>query len=291
MSKRSSITHSALVQRLVESGQEFALFRYPRDPDPRLVMGAARPLEALPGASPHGHLPSGFLFHPFAPTLSCPTLLIAPEVVCRGWELIALETEALEHRRVALCQLERKLQRAVPHGSDFQRIYRKFRNQIDRGRARSLFLSQAIEGSWAEAADEGELFLKMAELYPDEMTYMVYTRTSGRWTGHTPRTLLRGSSRRVETVSPSGTRHIAYAPNLGQMVSDLLEIPSEEVSGVPSGMAREFIRLHEGYPRLYFTGLLGPLNIFDETAIFLNLSCLKQHPGGRAVFYGGTTLR
>ena len=131
----------------------------------------------------------------------------------------------------------------------------------------------------------------MAELYPDEMTYMVYTRTSGRWTGHTPRTLLRGSSRRVETVSPSGTRHIAYAPNLGQMVSDLLEIPSEEVSGVPSGMAREFIRLHEGYPRLYFTGLLGPLNIFDETAIFLNLSCLKQHPGGRAVFYGGTTLR
>ena len=90
------------------------------------------------------------------------------------------------------------------------------------------------------------LFLKMAELYPDEMTYMVYTRTSGRWTGHTPRTLLRGSSRRVETVSPSGTRHIAYAPNLGQMVSDLLEIPSEEVSGVPSGMAREFIRLHAG---------------------------------------------
>ena len=75
------------------------------------------------------------------------------------------------------------------------------------------------------------------------------------------------------------------------MLSDLLEIPSEEVSGVPSGVAREFIRLHEGYPRLYFTGLLGPLNILDETAIFLNLSCLKQHPGGRAVFYGGTTLR
>lgn len=289
MSKRSPVTHSALVQRLVESGHEFALFCYPHDPDPRLVMGEAQALPSPVHLPQHGALPSGFLFHPFAPTLSCPTLLIRPEVTCRGWELIALETEQLTHRRVALCQLERKLQRAVPHGSDFQRIYRKFRNQIDRGRARSLFLSQAVEGQWGEG-DEGRLFLKMRELYPDEMVFLLYTRTSGRWTGHTSRMLLRGSSRRAETVSPSGTRHITYAPNLSQLLTDFLEIPSEEVSGVPSSVAREFIRLHEGYPRLYFTGLLGPTNIFDETAIFLNLSCLKQHPGGRAVFYGGTTL-
>lgn len=290
MITRSQTPQWALVQRLVESGQEFALYCYPGDPSPRLVVGETCVLDTAVALNTHKALPSGFLFHPFAPNQTCPTLLISPSIVCRGWNLIDFETASLPHRRVALCHLERKLQRAVPHGSDFQRIYRKFRNQIDRGRAHRLFLSQAVEGRWAEDGDEGRLFLKMTELYPDEMAYIVYTRLSGRWMGHTPRMVLRGSSKRAETISSSGTRHITYAPNLGQMLSDFLQIPSEEVSGVPSSMAREFIRLHEGYPRLYFTGILGPMNIFDETAIFLNLSCLKQHPEGRAVFYGGTML-
>ncbi len=281
----------ATVQQLVESGHEFALFFYPDDPSPRLVSGDAKPLSSPIHFSHHDALPSGFLFHPFSPTQSCPTLIISPEIACRGWELIQKDAEQLSHRRLSLCHLEHKLQRSVPRGDDFRRIYRKFRNQIDRGRARSLFLSQALEGQWAEDGNEGALLLKMRELYPDEMVYIIYTRTSGRWMGHSSRMLLRGGVKRAETISPSGTHHIIYTPDMGQLVTDLLQIPQEEVSGVPSSLAREFIRLHEGYPRLYFTGTLGALNIYDETALFLNISCLKQRPGGRAVFYGGTTLQ
>ena len=281
----------ATVQRLVESGHEFALFFYPGDPSPRLVAGEAKPLPSPVHFSHNNALPSGFLFHPFSPTQSCPTLIISPGIACRGWELIQAESEKFSHRRLSLSHLEHKLQRSVPRGDDFRRIYRKFRNQIDRGRARSLFLSQALEGQWAEDNNEGALLLKMRELYPDEMVYILYTRSSGRWMGHSSRMLLRGGVKRAETVSRSGTRHIIYTPDMGQLVTDLLQIPQEEVSGIPSSLAREFIRLHEGYPRLYFTGTLGALNIYDETALFLNISCLKQRPGGRAVFYGGTTLQ
>ncbi|MBP5196240.1 MAG: chorismate-binding protein [Bacteroidaceae bacterium] len=283
--------YAAIAQRLVESGQEFALYRFPCETAPRLIVGNAVPLQDTHYSVSAASSVSGFLFHPFSPTRTCPTLLIRPEIACRGWDIIDSETENLPHQRITLCHLEHKLQRPVPRSDDFQRIYRIFRNQIDRGRFHSLYLSQAIEGRWAEDADEGTLFMKMAEMYPEELVYLTYTRIGGRWTGHTPRMLLRGGSSRWETVSPSGTRHITFSPDGAHLINDVLQIPPEEVSGQPSSSAREFIRLHEGYPRLYFTGTVGPLNLYGETVLFLNLSCLKQHPASQAIFYGGTMLK
>lgn len=287
---RDSEHSSFLVNRIILSGQDFVLYRMPAEREPRLVMG---PVVSLNEEFPfrHYHLPSGFLFHPFCPTQTCPSLLIKPDTACRGWELIEQETESLTHRRVTLSNIERKQQKAAPHADDFRRTYRIFRNQIDRRLFRSLYLSQAIEGLWADNTDEGTLFTHMLQEFPDEMVYLIYTRISGRWAGHTPRILMRGGSHRWESIAPSGSRHITYTPDGSGLVNSLLEVPSEEISGEPSALAREFIRLHEGFPRLYFTGIVGNLNIYGETSLFLNTSCLKVRPHGRAIFYGGAMMR
>ena len=281
----------SIIQNVVNSGDEFVLYRFPEESTPRLILGTALAVHDLSLGFSDNTLTSGFLFHPFCPNRTCPTLLLTVEKACRGWELIQEYTEGLSHKRVTLCQIEHHLQRVVPHGTDFRRIYRIFRNQIDRGIFTSLFLSQAIEGDWAENNNEGMLFVKMCEEYPSDFVYIIYTRIGGRWMGHTPRIVLRGGRTRWETISPSGMRHITYTHDGIQLIKDTLQIPKEEVAGHPSSLARDFIRLHEGYPRLYYTGILGPLNLYGETAMFLNLSCLKQQPNGRAIFYGGTMLK
>ena len=77
-------------------------------------------------------------------------------------------------------------------------------------------------------------------------------------------------------------------PELGSVMLDLLH-PTSAVCGMPREQALDFIHKHEHYERKLFTGYLGPVNIRNKTAIFVNLRCAELNDT-RIRFYAGAGI-
>lgn len=72
------------------------------------------------------------------------------------------------------------------------------------------------------------------------------------------------------------------ATNFPQLANVMLELlhPTSAVCGMPLAEAETFILENEGYPRGFYSGFLGPVNIANSTDLFVNLRCmqlLSQH--------------
>ena len=64
--------------------------------------------------------------------------------------------------------------------------------------------------------------------------------------------------------------------------------PTPAVCGNPQKFAQDFIRKNEGYPRLFYTGFLGPVNPIECCAtLMVNLRCMKIEDHIARVFVGG----
>jgi isochorismate synthase len=74
-------------------------------------------------------------------------------------------------------------------------------------------------------------------------------------------------------------------PLLGSVMLELLH-PTSAVGGMPRDKAMEFIQKNEKFDRSLFSGFIGPVNIEDETAIFVNLRCARLLPY-QAILYAG----
>lgn len=230
------------VRRLLDSGLDFALYRFPGEREPHLVLQTNG--EALALKLPHGGLsnassnsllpgnePSGFIFAPFIETAKIPTLLIRPDVAVSGWELIDLETRELgRHRRVSLSSIELEDKTADIEQSDGYKVaFRSFKYQLDRENYQKLVLSFSQLKDWEGAGHEDELFVRAMERFPNSMVYLVYTRVGGRWFGCTPELLLEGYGMKWHTMALAGTRTWEYGDwnekntHEQRMVSDYVE--------------------------------------------------------------------
>ncbi len=76
-------------------------------------------------------------------------------------------------------------------------------------------------------------------------------------------------------------------PLLGEFIEALQPTPS--VGGLPKIAAKELLLSVEKHNREYYSGFLGPLNIGDKTALFVNLRCMKVVKEGFA-FFGGAGI-
>ncbi len=65
--------------------------------------------------------------------------------------------------------------------------------------------------------------------------------------------------------------------------------PTPAVCGMPLKAARSFILEHENYPRRYYTGYLGELNMGLErdTCLFVNLRCMELIEQKAVIYVGG----
>ncbi len=79
-------------------------------------------------------------------------------------------------------------------------------------------------------------------------------------------------------------------PELGSVMLRLLH-PTSAVCGMPKESALNFIQQHEGYDRSFFSGFLGPVNMQDETHLFVNLRCMQLLDQQAALYAGaGVTI-
>jgi len=63
-------------------------------------------------------------------------------------------------------------------------------------------------------------------------------------------------------------------PLLGTTMLQLLH-PTSAVCGMPLSSSLVFLREHEGYDRQFYSGYLGPVNLRQETNLYVNLRCMQ----------------
>ena len=205
------------VRKLLDSGLEFALYRFPGEKEPHLVLqtdGEAQVLDLKNYQEATNHYgannePSGFIFAPFVETSKMPTLLIKPNIAVSGWELINLEVEALnkKKKRIVLSSIVVEDRDAsIDEHEGYEVAFRTFKYQLDRENYQKLVLSFSQLKDWEGADHEDEVFIRASEQFPNSMVYLVYTRKGGRWFGCTPELLLEGYGMKWHTMALAGTR-------------------------------------------------------------------------------------
>ncbi len=99
-----------------------------------------------------------------------------------------------------------------------------------------------------------------------------------------PKTVAAGNLLHLRTDFMVDTEKTNFS-DLGSTMLRLLH-PTSAVCGMPKEPALDFLLEHEHYDRSFFSGYLGPVNVAEETHVFVNLRC-AQLLGQRALLYAG----
>ncbi|MDN5203227.1 chorismate-binding protein [Fulvivirgaceae bacterium BMA10] len=99
-----------------------------------------------------------------------------------------------------------------------------------------------------------------------------------------PRTARAGALAHLQTEFNVDTEATNFT-QLGTVMLDLLH-PTSAVCGMPKEPANAFLLKNEVHQRAYFSGYLGPVNVLEESRIFVNIRCM-QLLSDSAVLYSG----
>ncbi|WP_229313078.1 chorismate-binding protein [Larkinella terrae] len=106
-----------------------------------------------------------------------------------------------------------------------------------------------------------------------------------------PRTVVAGNLMHLRSDYSVDTQVLNF-PQLGTVMLRLLH-PTSAVCGMPREAAQEFILDNELHPREFYSGFLGPVNVYQaegpETHLFVNLRCMKLE-GQEGTLYAGAGL-
>lgn len=84
------------------------------------------------------------------------------------------------------------------------------------------------------------------------------------------------------------TRFLFNANQMGQRLGEFVELlhPTPSICGSPKEASFNILERIEPHQREYYTGLLGPVNMYDETSLFVNLRCMKVLEEKFALYLG-----
>jgi isochorismate synthase len=88
-----------------------------------------------------------------------------------------------------------------------------------------------------------------------------------------PKTFRAGNLLHLRSDFSVNMNEVRY-PNLGTVMLNLMH-PTSAVCGMPLEPATDYLLRQEGYNREFYTGFLGPVQLEQETALFVNLRCMK----------------
>ena len=104
-----------------------------------------------------------------------------------------------------------------------------------------------------------------------------------------PRTVTAGNVVHLKTEFEVDT----VATNFPLLTSVMLNLlhPTSAVCGMPLENAQQFLKANEGYDRAYYTGFLGPVNVKNESHLFVNLRCMQVLTKSALLYAGaGVTI-
>ncbi|MDN3202632.1 chorismate-binding protein [Algoriphagus sediminis] len=104
---------------------------------------------------------------------------------------------------------------------------------------------------------------------------------------HGPKTVQAGSLLHLRSDFKVDMKATNF-PQLGSVMLKLLH-PTSAVCGMPRQKALDFIAENEQFDRSFFAGFLGPVNIGEETSIYVNLRTASL-TGKEAIVYAGAGI-
>ncbi len=102
-----------------------------------------------------------------------------------------------------------------------------------------------------------------------------------------PRTAQAGNLVHLKTDFIVDTHTVSY-PQLGSVMINLLH-PTSAVCGTPRSTSLDFISNYENYDRSFYSGYLGPVNINDESHLYVNIRCVQVFTD-KVVLYAGAGI-
>ncbi len=90
---------------------------------------------------------------------------------------------------------------------------------------------------------------------------------------HGPRTVVAGNVMHLKTVYEVDMKETNF-PQLGSVMLKLLH-PTSAVCGMPYENAFTFLTNNEGYNREFYSGYLGPLQVNNESQLYVNIRCMQ----------------
>jgi isochorismate synthase len=105
---------------------------------------------------------------------------------------------------------------------------------------------------------------------------------------HGPRTVIAGTLLHLKTDYEVDTKEINF-PQMGSVMLKLLH-PTSAVCGMPHAPAFEFLKGNEGYDREMYAGFFGPVNVQNETNLFVNLRCMQLFSDVVRVYAGAGVI-
>lgn len=99
-----------------------------------------------------------------------------------------------------------------------------------------------------------------------------------------PKTVQAGNLYHLRTDFKVDTLAVNF-PELGTVMVELLH-PTSAVCGTPKPAALRFIKAAEGYDRSLYSGYLGPVNVNQESALFVNLRTMRLSEGTATLYAG-----
>ena len=84
------------------------------------------------------------------------------------------------------------------------------------------------------------------------------------------------------------TRFLFDASQPGQRLGEFVDLlhPTPSICGSPKEASFKILKKIEPHQREYYTGLLGPVNMENETSLFVNLRCMKVLENKFALYLG-----
>jgi len=102
---------------------------------------------------------------------------------------------------------------------------------------------------------------------------------------HGPKTIVAGNVLHLKTDYYVDMNATGF-PQLGSIMLKLLH-PTSAVCGMPLQNALDFLQKEEGYDREFYSGFIGPVNIDNESHIYVNLRCMQILKDKKAHLYAG----
>lgn len=196
-----------LLDRLIEQGACFAIYRLPGENTPRFVMQTSgspsllQDIEDLNGKA-------GFVIAPFRITEHTPLLLIRPD--CTDMEKVMMTEQGKSGH------LPREQHATNPDKPAYQRLFDRFKEPLLSQEIEKLVLSRSKTISREASFSPGLSFFKAAEKYIYSYVYLFHSPETGTWLGSTPEVLLSGNELEWNTIALAGTQY----PNSGAISWD-----------------------------------------------------------------------
>lgn len=99
-----------------------------------------------------------------------------------------------------------------------------------------------------------------------------------------PKTVAAGNLMHLKTTYSVDMNAVNFL-DLGSVMLNLLH-PTSAVCGTPKVPALDFLQKHENFDRSFFSGFLGPVNLQEETHIYVNLRCMQLFEEQAALYAG-----